>query len=160
MVKIKKVMRPNRELVTELLQDIRKPDLKELLMGPVEPYDAVWQSIDNSMHCYAVRDSGKHLLAIFGLGLGRIPVAGMMATPVWFLGTNRAYRHNRALVFYGRQFCEQFINEVGPLCNYIWVGNEPALRYISHLGATLFDVVPVGRKGELFVPFVLSEVNK
>ena len=158
MVKIKKLMRPNRELVTELLQDIRKPDLKELLMGPVEPFDAVWQSIDNSMHCYVVRDSGKHLLAIFGIGLGHVPVVGTMATPIWFLGTNRAYKHNKALVFYGRQFCERFISEVGPLCNFIWVGNEPALRYISHLGATLFDVAPMGNKGELFVPFILSEV--
>ena len=158
MVKIKKVMRPNNELVKELIEDIRKPDLKELLMTPVEPFQAVWESIDNSMHCYAVRDSGKHLLAIFGIGLGRIEVANTMATPVWFLGTNRAYKHNKALVFYGRQFCERFISEVGPLCNYIWVGNEPAIRYISHLGATLFDVAPMGKNGELFVPFILSEV--
>ena len=160
MVKIKKVMRPSNELVKELIEDIRKPDLKELLMTPVEPFQAVWESIDNSMHCYAVRDSGKHLLAIFGIGLDRVEVANTMATPIWFLGTNRAYKHNKALVFYGKQFCERFISEVGPLCNFIWVGNEPAIRYISHLGATLFDVAPMGNKGELFVPFVLSEVNK
>ena len=160
MVKIKKLMRPNHEIIKELMQDIRKYDLKEMLMSPYDPFDAVWDSIDLSLHCYTVRDSGKHLLAIFGVGQERIECAGTMATPVWFLGTNRAYKHNKALVYYGREYCERFISELGPLCNYIWVGNEPALRYISHMGATLFDVVPVGRKGELFVPFILSEVVK
>ena len=159
MVKIKKVMRPNNELIKELMQDIRKPDLKEMLMTPYDPFNAVWDSIEQSLHCYAVRDTTKHLLAIFGVGMERIEVAGTMATPVWFLGTNRAYKHNKALVYHGREYCERFINELGPLCNWIWVGNEPALRYISHLGATLYDVEPMGKKGELFVPFILSEVR-
>ena len=158
MVKIKKIMRPHNELIRELIMDIRKPDLKEIMMSPFEPFDAIWDSIDESLHCYAVRDTSKHLLAVFGVGQERIEVAETMATPVWFLGTNRAYKHNKALVYYGKEYCKRFIGEVGPLCNFIWVGNEPALRYISHLGATLFDVVPMGRKGELFVPFILSEV--
>ena len=160
MVKIKKILRPNIELVKELIADVRKPDLKELLMGPLAPFDAVWESIDNSLHCYVVRDNQKHLLAIFGIGLGRVEVANTMATPIWFLGTNKAYKHTRALVYYGKQYCERFIDEVGPLCNFIWIGNEPSIRYISHLGATLFNVVPMGKKGEPFIPFILSEVNR
>ena len=159
MVKFKRIGRPTRKLVVELLMDIRKPDMKELCMGPAEPYTAVWQSIMDSQCCYVVRDREEHLLAIFGLGNAHIEVNGTQATPVWFLGTNWAYRHNRAMVHYGKQFCTQWINKVGPLCNYIWCGNEPAIRYIQHLGATLMDVVPLGRRGEMFVPFLLSEVR-
>ena len=160
MVKIKRIGRPTRSLVVELLMDIRKADLKELMMGPCEPYTAVWQSIMNSKYCYVVRDREDKLLSVFGLGIGQIDVDGTPATPIWFLGTNGAYRHNRAMVYYGRQFCERFIHEVGPLCNFIWCGNEPAIRYIQHLGATLLDVVPMGNRGEMFVPFVLKEVRQ
>lgn len=159
MVKIKRIGRPSRKLVVELLMDIRRPDLKELMMGPCEPYTVVWQSIMNSRYCYAVRDREDKLLAIFGIASGQIDVNGTKATPIWFLGTNGAYRHNRALVYYGRQFSTRFIAEVGPLCNFIWAGNEPAIRYIRHLGATLLEVVPMGKRGEMFVPFILSEVN-
>ena len=159
MVKIKRIGRPTRSLVVELLMDIRKADLKELMMGPCEPYTAVWQSIMNSKYCYVVRDREDKLLSVFGLGIGQIDVDGTPATPIWFLGTNGAYRNNRELVYSGRQFCERFIHEVGPLCNFIWCGNEPAIRYIQHLGATLLDVAPMGNRGELFVPFILSEVR-
>lgn len=159
MVKIKRIGRPTRKLVVELLMDIRKADLKELMMGPCEPYTAVWQSIMNSKYCYVVRDREDKLLSVFGIASGQIDVDGTPATPIWFLGTNGAFRHNRAMVYYGRQFCERFIHEVGPLCNFIWCGNEPAIRYIQHLGATLLDVAPMGNRGELFVPFILSEVR-
>ena len=159
MVKIKRIGRPTRKLVVELLMDIRKADLKELMMGPCEPYTAVWQSIMNSKYCYVVRDREDKLLSVFGIASGQIDVDGTPATPIWFLGTNGAFRHNRAMVYYGRQFCERFIHEVGPLCNFIWCGNEPAIRYIQHLGATLLDVAPLGNRGELFVPFILSEVR-
>ena len=158
MVNIKRISRPTRKLVVELLMDIRKPDLKEILMSPEEPYTAVWHSIMDSRYCYVVRDRENKLLAVFGLGDCRIDVNGTQATPVWMLGTNRAYRHNRALVYYGKQFCTEWIHKVGPLCNFIWCGNEPAIRYIQHMGATLQDVVPMGRNGEMFVPFILSEV--
>lgn len=159
MVKIKRIGRPSRKLVVELLMDIRRPDLKELMMGPCEPYTAVWQSIMNSRYCYAVRDREDKLLAIFGIASGQIDVNGTKATPIWFLATNKAYQHNRAMVYYGKQFCTRFIAEVGPLCNFIWAGNDPAIRYIQHLGATLLDVVPKGKNGEMFVPFILSEVK-
>ena len=160
MVKFKRIGRPTRKLVVELLMNIRKADLKELCMGPCEPYTAVWQSIMNSTYCYVVRDKEDCLLAVFGMGSVKIDINGTPATPVWFLGTNKAYLHNRALVYYGRQFCTRFIKEAGPLCNYIWAGNEPAIRYIQHLGATLLDVVPMGNRGEMFVPFILSEVRQ
>lgn len=159
MVKIKRIGRPTRKLVVELLMDIRKPDLKELMMGPCEPYTGVWQSIMNSKYCYVVRDREDNLLSVFGIGDFQIEVGNTKATQIWFLGTNKAYRHNRAMVYYGKQFCTRFIAEVGPLCNFIWCGNEPAIRYIQHLGATLLDVVPLGRRGEMFVPFILSEVR-
>ena len=158
MVKIKRIGRPTRNLVVELLMDIRKADLKELMMGPEEPYTAVWQSIMNSKYCYVVRDKEDKLLAIFGIASGQIDVNGTQATPIWFLGTNGAFKHNRALVYYGKQFSERFIREAGPLCNFIWAGNEPAIRYIQHFGATLLDVAPMGKRGEMFVPFILSEV--
>jgi hypothetical protein len=139
--------------------NIRKADLKELCMGPCEPYTAVWQSIMSSQCCYVARDREDNLLAIFGLGDTQIEVNGTKATPVWMLGTEFAYRHNKALVYYGKQRCTEWCNKVGTLCNYIWCGNEPAIRYIQHLGATLFDVVPMGKRGEQFVPFILSEVR-
>ena len=159
MVKIKRIGRPTKRLVVDLLMDIRKPDLKELMMGPCEPYTAVWQSIMQSKYCYVVRDKDDNLLAIFGLGTAKVDINNTNATPIWFLGTNKAYQHNRAMVYYGKQFSVRFIKEVGPLCNFIWAGNEPAIRYIQHLGATLLDVVPMGSGGEIFVPFILKEVK-
>ena len=159
MVRIKRIGRPTKNLVVELLADIRRADLKELIMGDSEPYTAVWKSILNSKYCYAVRDREDKLLAVFGIASGQIDLLGTPATPIWFLGTNGAYRHNRALVYYGKQFCVRFIKEVGPLCNFIWAGNEPAIRYIQHLGAELLDVVPMGKRGEMFVPFLLKEVK-
>lgn len=159
MVKFKKVRAATIPLVYELLNDIRKPDLKELLMNEEDPDRVVYKSIDSSRHCYVVRDKENKLLAITGIGNIMIDINGINATPVWFLGTNKAYRHNRALVYYGKQFCTRWIAEVGPLCNCIWCGNEPAIRYIMHMGATLMDVIPMGRNGEMFVPFVLSEVK-
>lgn len=159
-VKIKRIWRPTREIVVELLMDLRRPDMKELMMGQREPYTAVWQSIMDSKYCYVVRDKDDNLLAIFGIASWQMSVSKEKATPIWFLGTNKAYRHNRALVYYGRQFCVRFIDEVGPLCNWIWAGNEPSIRYIQHLGAELMDVVPMGKNGELFVPFILSEVKQ
>lgn len=146
-------------LVYELMQDLRKPDLRELLMGPENPDQAIYDSIANSKYCYLVRDRERNLLALTGIAAGQICVNGTQATPVWFLGTNKAYRHNRALVYYGKQFCRQWIEEVGALCNFIWAGNEPALRYIEHLGAQLLAAEPRGNKGEMFIPFVLSEVK-
>lgn len=159
MVKFKKVRAATIPLVYELLNDIRKPDLKELLMNEEDPDRVVYKSIDSSRHCYVVRDKENKLLAITGIGNVMIDINGINATPVWFLGTNKAYRHNRALVYYGKQFCTRWIAEVGPLCNCIWCGNEPAIRYIMHMGATLMDVIPMGKNGEMFVPFVLSEVK-
>ena len=159
MVKFKRIGRPTRKLVVELLMNIRKADLKELCMGPCEPYTAVWQSIMGSQCCYVVRDREDNLLAIFGLGDTQIDIGGIKATPVWMLGTEFAYRHNKALVHFGKQFCTQWCDKVGALCNFIWCGNEPAIRYIQHLGATLLDVAPMGNRGELFVPFILSEVR-
>ena len=158
MVKIKRIRHAGR-IPLELLANIRRADLKELMMGPMDPEEAIRLSIDDSRYCYVVRDKESRLLAVFGIGNALVDVSGTMATPIWFLGTNWAYRHNKALVFHGKQFCERFIEEVGPLCNYIWAGNEPAIRYIQHLGAALFDVAPMGKHGELFVPFLLSEVK-
>lgn len=158
MVKIKRIRRPSQKIVIELIADIRRLDLKELYMGMADAYDAIWESIENSKYCYAVRDTDHNLLAIFGIACGQITVNGTQATPIWFLGTNKAYRHNRAMVYYGRQFCERFIHEVGPLCNFIWAGNEPSIRYIRHLGARFLDLQPLGRTGEMFVPFILEEV--
>lgn len=159
MVKFKRVLYPTKKIVDELLMDIRKPDLKELCMGPVEPYQSVWDSIQYSKHCYAVRDREGNLLAIFGLGAGPVDINGGRAVPIWFLGTNKAYRHNRALVYYGKQFSARFIDEVGPLCNFIWAGNEPAIRYIQHLGGQLLPLQPLGKNGEMFIPFILEEVR-
>lgn len=159
MVKFKRVLYPTKKLVDELLMDIRKPDLKELIMGPEEPYQSVWDSIQYSKHCYAVRDREGNLLAIFGLGAGPVDINGGRAVPIWFLGTNKAYRHNRALVYYGKQFAARWIEEAGTLCNFIWVGNEPYLRYIMHLGGQLLDPVPMGNRGEIFFPFLLKEVK-
>lgn len=159
MVKFKRVLYPTKKIVDELLMDIRKPDLKELCMGPVEPYQSIWDSIQYSKHCYAVRDREGNLLAIFGLGAGPVDINGGRAVPIWFLGTNKAYRHNRALVYYGKQFSARFIDEVGPLCNFIWAGNEPAIRYIQHLGGQLLPLQPLGKNGEMFIPFILEEVR-
>lgn len=158
MVKIKRTRRPTRKLVVELLMNIRKPDFKELCMGPVEPYTAVWQSILDSKYCYIVRDKDDNLLAVFGLAAGQIDVNGTPATPIWFLGTEFAYSHNRALVYYGKQFAARWIEEAGTLCNFIWAGNEPALRYIQHLGARLLPLQQKGKNGEMFIPFLLEEV--
>ena len=158
MVKIKRIRAAGR-IPLELFENIRRPDLKELMMGPLDPEEAVRQSINDSRYCYAVRDKDNRLLAVFGIGKALVNVGGTTATPIWFLGTNWAYRHNKAMVFHGRQFCTRFIEEVGPLCNFIWAGNEPAIRYIQHLGAALYDVAPMGKHGELFVPFLLSEVK-
>lgn len=160
MVKIKRIREAQMPLVNELLQDLRKPDLVEMLMGPGHPDKAIFESIANSLYCYAVRDKEHNLLAITGLAAGQIDVNGTKATPVWFLGTNKAYRHDKAMVYYGRQFCTQWIEEVGPLCNFIWIGNMPALRYIRHLGARLLDAEAKGNNGEMFIPFVLSEVRQ
>ena len=159
MVKFKRVRAATIPLVFELLKDIRKPDFKELMMNEEDPDVVVYKSIDNSRYCYVVRDKEDNLLAITGIGNNVVEINGIKCTPVWFLGTNKAYRHNRALVHYGKEFCTRWIAEVGPLCNCIWCGNEPAIRYIQHLGATLMDVVPMGKNGELFVPFILSEVK-
>lgn len=158
MVKFTRVRAATIPLVYELLRDIRQPDMHELLLGSEAPDKAIYQSIDNSRYCYVVRDGNDNLLAITGIGNVKIDVNGTMATPVWFLGTTKAYYHNRALVHYGKEFCTQWIEEVGPLCNFIWARNKPALRYIKHLGATLLD----GRlmNGETFIPFVLSEVRQ
>ena len=158
-VKIKRINRPTRKLVVELLMAIRKTDFKELCMGPTEPYTSVWQSIMNSKYCYVVRDKENRLLAIFGLAAGQVDVNGTPATPIWFLGTEFAYRHNRALVYYGKQFSARFIDEVGPLCNFIWAGNEPAIRYIQHLGGQLLPLQPLGKNKEMFIPFILEEVR-
>ena len=158
MVKIRKVRTASYSLIAELLNDIRKADLKELYMGPTDPFTAVFDSIEASRLCYQARDD-KRLLAIFGVGEMQIDVCGLKATPVWMLGTNQLSGHNRAMVYYGKQFCNEFIKTAGPLCNFIWAGNEPAIRYIMHMGATLFDVIPMGRNGEMFVPFLLSEVK-
>ena len=160
MVKFKRIKVPTMALVNELMQDMRKPDIMELLMGPVHPDQAVFESIANSRYCYAVRDKENNLLAVTGIAAGQIEVAGTMATPVWFLGTKKAYRHNRALVYYGKQFCEQWIYEVGPLCNYIWIGNEPSIRYIRHLGARLLPPEEKGKHREMFIPFILSDVKR
>ena len=158
MVKFKRVRAATIPLVYELLNDIRKPDMKELLMNDEAPDSVVYQSIDNSKYCYVVRNKDDELLAITGIGKITIEVYGTKCTPVWFLGTNKAYFHNRALVYYGKQFCTRWIAEVGPLCNYIWAGNEPALRYIKHIGATFCDIEMIN--GEPFVPFILSEVKQ
>lgn len=158
MVKFKRIKAARVPLVYELLQDLRKPDAEEMLLGEEAPDRVVYESIDNSRYCYVVRDKDDNLLAITGIGKAIIDVNGTKATPVWFLGTNKAYRHNRALVHYGKEFCTRWIAEVGPLCNYIWAGNEPALRYIKHLGATLLGGTMM--HGEIFIPFLLSEVRQ
>lgn len=157
MVKFKRIKAASEPLVYELLQDLRKPDAQEILLGKEAPDRVVYESIDNSRYCYVVRDKDDNLLAITGIGNAIIDVNGTKCTPVWFLGTNKAYRHNRALVHYGKEFCTRWIAEVGPLCNYIWAGNEPALRYIKHLGAKFCEAEMINR--EPFIPFILSEVK-
>lgn len=159
MVKIKRIRKPGG-IPLELLGNIRRADLKELMMGPVDPETSIKESIENSKYCYVVRDKDYRLLAVFGIAAGQVDVLDTKATPIWFLGTNYAYQHNKALVYHGKEFCIRFIEEVGPLCNFIWAGNAPAIRYVQHLGATLLGVAPLGKHGEPFVPFLLSEVKQ
>ena len=149
----------NAWLAREMLQDIREVDMFELRQFDEDVDQALIESIENSVDCYEVRTLGdERLLAVFGLG--KEPLNDALGTPVWFIGSTAAQYYPREFIVHGREVCRIFLNRSGTsLCNFIWAGNKPALRFIKRLGGKLLDLIPLGNQGEMFYPFLLKEVK-
>lgn len=94
----------------------------------LDPYEAVLYSILTSAECHSAW-AGKKLLALFGICKGK------GETYIWMLATEDVKHYKKALVACGMDFIKDSLKTYGPLCNYITLSNEPALRFIERAGA-------------------------
>lgn len=134
---------------------MRQADQDEVraIRGDVSMKEALDECVLASSHCW-VAAQGAEPFAIFGV----MPISLLHGTAApWMLGTELASRLPRVLIREGRRYSRRMLDTYPYLINMVDARYTSSIRWLQHIGYTVFEAEPYGRRGELFNRFEMKK---
>lgn len=144
--------------IDHVAANMRPADTAEVLAirGPgVSMKDALAECVLVSNSCWVA--AAPEPFAIFGV----MPVSLLhgIGAP-WMLGTALAAKHPRTLVREGRRYSLRMLEVYPYLINMVDARYTSSVRWLRHIGYTVFQPEPYGRCGELFHRFEMKKESR
>lgn len=142
--------------IQRILPKLRQSDRLESLLATGEPVEQLLDKAVYSTEPYAGIINNE-IAAIFGVNV--VDIFGYPVSLVWMMGTDEIENpaHRKLIVRLSKLMISRFIDRYGMLCNWIWVENAAAIRFVQHLGAMLGKKTRVGKKQ--FVQFLFGDAS-
>lgn len=138
--------------IEELLLGLLPEDRAEILAMGFEPGWGVRNSVETSLECVAIRESGR-LAALFGISE---PVALADPRP-WLLGTSVMREHPVLLLWVSRKIIRRWQAMFPYMTNYVDARHCLATTWLRWLGATLTPEPEYGPYKRPFYKFEFGE---
>jgi hypothetical protein len=122
------------------------PDLEELKVSQVQPFEAIWTGIRASTAPVAIYDGAGSIAAIAGV----VCVSEAVGAP-WMLSTEAAKTEPIAFVKQARKWVEEQLTIYPVLTHQVYRHNHPHIKLLRLLG---FEVESPTSPLQLFLPFV------
>ena len=141
---------PTAKDMRYLATHLRDQDQAELSASHGDNYHQVIKdSVQHSSEVWALLVDGR---LMFIAGVGEVSLLSSTGSP-WLLGTTLIVKHPKVFLSYTRKIIKDMQKTHQTLVNFVDVRNTVAIRYLKHMGFTLYDAVPYGRLKKLFYPF-------
>ena len=138
--------------VAPIAARMREADRREVMAsGGHTPHGALMFSLSKSRVAWTAIVDGQPEVMFGGADLNVLTRTGAP----WLLGTDAVERHYRLFLRQSLSWREQLSQRYDVLRNFVDDRNEVSKRWLSWMGFTLFDPVPVGVNGEMFRMFEL-----
>lgn len=140
------------EHIAPIAERMRPADRAEVLAASGStPAEALEFSLSGSSSAWVGMVDGQPEVMF---GVADLNILTGMAAP-WLLGTDAVERNYRLFLRQSLSWREQLSERYDILRNFVDDRNEVSKRWLTWMGFTLFDPVPVGVNGEMFRMFEL-----
>lgn len=138
--------------VAPIAERMRPADVAEVLASSGKsPYEALMFSLTGSAQAWTAALDGQPEVMF---GVADLNILTGLGAP-WLLGTDAVERNYRQFLRRSLSWREQLSERYSVLRNFVDDRNEVSKRWLSWMGFTLFDPIPVGVNGEMFRMFEL-----
>ncbi len=137
-----------------IADNMREQDVKEVLALGHKPYEALVYPVTHDDAQTFTLFYDKEPVLMFGT-----VSEGMGVARLWMLATDKAFTRPQKLAFLSKQWTDTLQKPYNYLYNYVWLGNEKAIRLLQYLDCK-FDKVPITRKNLNFIKFSRCKTNK
>jgi hypothetical protein len=127
------------------------PDLEELKVSQVQPFEAIWIGIQASTAPVAIYDRDGSIAAIAGV----VRVSEALGAP-WMLSTEAAKTEPIAFVKQAREWVKEQLTIYPVLAHQVYRHNYPHIKLLRLLG---FEVESPTSPLQLFLPFTQCVVQ-
>lgn len=128
-----------------LLVGLSKPDLEELSVSGVLPFQAIWEGLQASAAPVAIYDKHGTIAAIAGV----VTVSESLGAP-WMLSSEAAKTEPLAFVKQAREWVNDQLKIYPVLAHQVYCRNHPHIKLLRLLG---FKVEAPTSNLQLFLPF-------
>ena len=118
--------------IQDLLLDLLPEDGQEILAMGLAPEWGVRNSVETSIECVAIRESGR-LVALFGVSR----TAALADPRPWLLGTSLLRRHPVTFLVLSRKIIRRWRSMFPYMTNYVDARHCRATKWLEWLGAKL-----------------------
>lgn len=144
-------LKASEDDIFELVPQMRKGDIDEVLAGDGDLVRGCLNSLYLTPEAIAMRDHEGALIAVYGATPTSM-IGSTQAAP-WLLGTERM-RDNQIAVFHDMKLYLAHLSEhYQRLFNYVDARNVESVGWLARLGFTTEDPVPQGPNRLPFHPF-------
>lgn len=145
--------------IDHIAANMRVPDAAEVIAirGPgISLKAALAECVLVSSYCW-VAATRVEPFAIFGV----MPVSLLhgIGAP-WMLGTALAAKFPRVLVKEGRRYSLRMLEAYPYLVNVVDARYASSIKWLRHIGYTVFEAEPYGGRGELFHRFEMKKESR
>lgn len=138
--------------VAPIAERMRPADVAEVLASSGKsPHEALMFSLTGSSQAWTAALDGQPEVMF---GVADLNILTGLGAP-WLLGTDAVERNYRQFLRRSLSWREQLSERYSVLRNFVDDRNEVSKRWLSWMGFTLFDPIPVGVNGEMFRMFEL-----
>lgn len=138
--------------VSPIAERMRPADVAEVLASSGKsPHEALMFSLTGSAQAWTAALDGQPEVMF---GVADLNILTGLGAP-WLLGTDAVERNYRQFLRRSLSWREQLSERYSVLRNFVDDRNEVSKRWLSWMGFTLFDPIPVGVNGEMFRMFEL-----
>ncbi len=116
-----------------------------------KPVEALMHSLENSAQAWTALIDGQPEVMF---GVANLNVLGQLGAP-WLLGTDAVLTHNRQFLRRSVWWRGKLLEGYETLRNFVHDDNVVSKRWLTWLGFTLYDPMPLGKGGEAFRLFEL-----